>query len=80
MPSAAATSAHIAMLASRKAPLVSSFFFAISWVCIVDADSLIRSHRAMRSPRGEGASRRGDPGSSSRTAARIFYKNVEVSG
>ncbi|KOG53965.1 hypothetical protein ADK76_25600 [Streptomyces griseoflavus] len=46
-PSAAATSAHIAMLASRKAPLFSSFFLATSWFCIVWAESLIRSHRAM---------------------------------
>ncbi|GAA4965522.1 hypothetical protein GCM10023238_36490 [Streptomyces heliomycini] len=42
--------AHIAMLASRKAPLFRSFFFATSWVCIVDADSLRRSHRAMSTP------------------------------
>ncbi|CAM5257815.1 hypothetical protein SALBM135S_03653 [Streptomyces alboniger] len=47
VPSAAATRAHMAMPASRKAPLLRSFFFAISWVCIVDADSLRRSHRAM---------------------------------
>lgn len=50
VPSAAATRAHIAMLASRKAPLLRSFFFAVSCVCIVDADSFKRSHRAMRTP------------------------------
>ncbi|CAM5246023.1 hypothetical protein SGLAM104S_01315 [Streptomyces glaucescens] len=37
VPSAAATSAHIAMQASRNAPLVSSFFFAVSWACTCDA-------------------------------------------
>jgi hypothetical protein len=45
-----ATSAHIAMPASRNAPLVNSFFFAVSWACTCDADSSRRSHRAMASP------------------------------
>jgi hypothetical protein len=38
VPSAAATSAHMAMLASRNAPLLRSFFFAANWPCIVWAD------------------------------------------
>jgi hypothetical protein len=50
VPSAAATSAHIAIPASRNAPLVSSSFFAVSWACTCDADSSRRSHRAMASP------------------------------
>ena len=37
----------MAMLASRKAPLVSSFFLAVSCACIDAADSLMRSHKGM---------------------------------
>jgi hypothetical protein len=37
------------MLASRNAPLLRSFFLAVSCVCIVAADSLKRSHRGIPS-------------------------------
>ena len=38
----------------EERPPPGRFFFAMSWVCIVDADSLRRSHRAMRTPYGSG--------------------------
>ncbi len=67
VPSAAATSAHIAMLASRNAPLFRSFFFATNWVCICDADSLMRSHRAMLAPRIRGGAPHDTPPATSTT-------------
>ncbi len=73
VPSAAATSAHIATLASRNAPpLFRSFFFASNWVCICDADSLMRSHRLVSTPRHGRLMLRRHPGGN-------FYSRVKIS-